>query len=749
MAKTSHGTDLQAMALADTTGDWGVGSTTTASLSTGSSGYIFAYANSNVIYTYIGTTLANVTGWLPGMLLTASGTMTGFPSSATIIANPVNGVYILSQYTTAALGNTAGTGAFSGSNYITASGSTVTDSTKAWASAAGSKVGSSTFGATGQWVGKTIIAGTAVTSTTALTTAPGSGTSGSPTTATLSSAASGMIGGTLVAGATFVITGVSGTTLSLLCTISGTPTTANTLTYGVHEGTVLANTGTVLVVDSWKSVLNNVSYTGQAPVSTNCPYILTNGASTSYYMALSQDTTNVTTYEQYLTSSYTASNTSVTVAAATTVNSSVASAPGNTVGTSYSVTYSSGTNWTAAILGGTVTSGGSTYIVTAAGAGTATLLCTVAGTATTSLVINYYTCTGSGTTFPSTCAGGILIAGTGMWLITYYSSGTALTVVPISGSSTASVATTYNISYNAVSGTNYAEQTTNGLNRVSCTYGHTQGSLGSNTTYTLTKVFTYTGASATAVNKVGIFNASQGGVMMFTTALPAVATLAQSGDTLTVTETVTLSQQGLAAMTAWTAAIGTANSTVTNVTTSTTTTRNYQTVIGAESSLVSYYKLDETSGTSIVDSKNSAYNGTIGSASLNQPSLISGLGSSIKFSGSSAQQITIPAGSNAMNGLGASGGFSVELWYRRDLFDAVPQTQAIFDCLGTNTGFKLYVQYYAPTSASRTWGLVAQFGTTGGYFFLPYSEEEEFLMQVSFKRTMWLSLMMDPTLTHM
>jgi len=165
----------------------------------------------------------------------------------------------------------------------------------------------------------------------------------------------------------------------------------------------------------------------------------------------------------------------------------------------------------------------------------------------------------------------------------------------------------------------------------------------------------------------------------------------------------------------WTAAIGTANSTVTNVTTSTTTTRNYQTVVGAESSLVSYYKLDETSGTTITDSKG-GLNGTVGTALLNQPSLISNLGSSIKFSRNAAQQILIPAGAtNPMNGLNS---FSVELWYRRDAFDGVPQSEAIFDCLGTNnTGFKIYVQYYAPTSASRTWGTVAQFGTTGGYFF--------------------------------
>jgi len=162
----------------------------------------------------------------------------------------------------------------------------------------------------------------------------------------------------------------------------------------------------------------------------------------------------------------------------------------------------------------------------------------------------------------------------------------------------------------------------------------------------------------------------------------------------------------------WTAAIGTANSTVTDGTT--TTTRNYQSVVGAESSLVSYYKLDETSGTTITDSKN-GLNGTVGTALLNQPSLISNLGSSIKFSRNAAQQILIPAGAtNPMNGLTS---FSVELWYRRDAFDGVPGSEAIFDCLGNNTGLKIYVQYYAPTPASRTWGTVAQFGTGSSYNF--------------------------------
>jgi uncharacterized phage protein gp47/JayE len=73
------------------------------------------------------------------------------------------------------------------------------------------------------------------------------------------------------------------------------------------------------------------------------------------------------------------------------ITTTVATAPSNAVETSYNVDWSSGTHWTSAILGGTVTSGGSTYTVTAAGTNTATLLCTTAGTvaATTSLTITY------------------------------------------------------------------------------------------------------------------------------------------------------------------------------------------------------------------------------------------------------------------------------------------------------------------------------------------------------------------------
>jgi hypothetical protein len=82
-----------------------------------------------------------------------------------------------------------------------------------------------------------------------------------------------------------------------------------------------------------------------------------------------------------------------------------------------------------------------------------------------------------------------------------------------------------------------SELTTAGLGRALATYAHTSGT----TSYTLQKQFTYTGSSSVAVAKAGIFNASSGGVMMFVTLLASTATVTANGDTLTVTETVTLS----------------------------------------------------------------------------------------------------------------------------------------------------------------------------------------------------------------
>jgi len=81
-----------------------------------------------------------------------------------------------------------------------------------------------------------------------------------------------------------------------------------------------------------------------------------------------------------------------------------------------------------------------------------------------------------------------------------------------------------------------AEETTNGLARAYATYAHTPGVA----SYTLTKTFIYTGSSSKTLHKIGVFDATAGGVMLFETNLSADAIVAQSGDSVTVTETVSL-----------------------------------------------------------------------------------------------------------------------------------------------------------------------------------------------------------------
>lgn len=79
------------------------------------------------------------------------------------------------------------------------------------------------------------------------------------------------------------------------------------------------------------------------------------------------------------------------------------------------------------------------------------------------------------------------------------------------------------------------ELTAGGLGRAIATYAHTAGA----STYTLTKTFTSSDATARTINKAGVFNASSGGTMVFETAVPSPPTLV-SGDQLTITETVTI-----------------------------------------------------------------------------------------------------------------------------------------------------------------------------------------------------------------
>lgn len=77
-----------------------------------------------------------------------------------------------------------------------------------------------------------------------------------------------------------------------------------------------------------------------------------------------------------------------------------------------------------------------------------------------------------------------------------------------------------------------------GLLRAQAVYAHTNGT----STYTLTKTFTANGSDSLPVTlgKIGVFNASSAGSMVFTTLISPTATLSASGDAVTITETVTM-----------------------------------------------------------------------------------------------------------------------------------------------------------------------------------------------------------------
>lgn len=80
--------------------------------------------------------------------------------------------------------------------------------------------------------------------------------------------------------------------------------------------------------------------------------------------------------------------------------------------------------------------------------------------------------------------------------------------------------------------------TSAGLERALCTYAHTTGA----STYTLTKTFTLTGATARTIQRIGVFNSSRdatGQHMVFFSAVPNPPTLV-TNDQLTITETVTI-----------------------------------------------------------------------------------------------------------------------------------------------------------------------------------------------------------------
>lgn len=78
-----------------------------------------------------------------------------------------------------------------------------------------------------------------------------------------------------------------------------------------------------------------------------------------------------------------------------------------------------------------------------------------------------------------------------------------------------------------------------GLIRQAGVYAHTGGTA----TYTITTTFTANGSDSLPVTiaKRGLFDASSAGNMVYETLLSATATLSASGDSLTLTDTVTIS----------------------------------------------------------------------------------------------------------------------------------------------------------------------------------------------------------------
>ncbi len=82
-----------------------------------------------------------------------------------------------------------------------------------------------------------------------------------------------------------------------------------------------------------------------------------------------------------------------------------------------------------------------------------------------------------------------------------------------------------------------SELSSNGLSRKVAAYAHTDGA--ASAVYTLTATWTCSGGSQT-IAKAGVFQASSGGRMLFTTLVSSAPTLV-SGDQLTITETATIS----------------------------------------------------------------------------------------------------------------------------------------------------------------------------------------------------------------
>lgn len=79
------------------------------------------------------------------------------------------------------------------------------------------------------------------------------------------------------------------------------------------------------------------------------------------------------------------------------------------------------------------------------------------------------------------------------------------------------------------------ELTAGGLNRQQAAYAHTIGAAN----YTLTKTFTSSDATPRTLQKIGVFNASTAGTLVFETAIPSPPQLV-SADQAAITETVNL-----------------------------------------------------------------------------------------------------------------------------------------------------------------------------------------------------------------
>lgn len=77
-----------------------------------------------------------------------------------------------------------------------------------------------------------------------------------------------------------------------------------------------------------------------------------------------------------------------------------------------------------------------------------------------------------------------------------------------------------------------------GLVRQAGTYAHTTGAAN----YTITTTFTANGTDAlpVTIGKRGIFDQASGGLLVFSTLVTPTATLSAAGDTLTITDTISL-----------------------------------------------------------------------------------------------------------------------------------------------------------------------------------------------------------------